>query len=185
MFADVEKRAICANPQRATAAHLGLFATSQIPSGTIIVPKWHEDFYVGMDGWQFLEVDVILELPSAQRDLFFRYGLDTGFQQIVGPVEERYVTTLDNFINHACEPNLTYDHQGNVITGRTIDSDEQLTIDYGCFTVNFDEEFECECGSPGCRGRVKKDDWRMLAARYGYAMPRFLHPYIQELMAAK
>jgi hypothetical protein len=151
----------------------------------VIVPKWHEDFYVGMDGWRFLEVDMILQLPSAQRDLFFRYGLDTGFQQIVGPVEERYVTTLDNFINHSCEPNLTYDHQGNVITGRMIEPDEQLSIDYGCFTVNFDEDFECECGSPNCRGRVKKDDWRILALRYGYSMPRFLHPYVRELMAAK
>lgn len=175
MFSGVEKRV-------KSGSHAGLFATSGITAGTVIVPKWHEDFYVGMEGWRFLDVDAILELPPLQKSLFFRYGLDTGFRHIVGPLEECHVTTLDNFINHACEPSLTYDHHGNVIAGRPIRRDEELTIDYGCFTVNFDEDFTCECGSPRCRGRVRKDDWRLLAPRYGYAMPRFLHPYIRDLL---
>ena len=176
MFPNVEKRV------KATD-HFGLFATRNIPAGVVIVPKWHEDFYLGMEGWHALHVDEILRLPPAKKDLFIRYGLDVGISRIVGPSEECHVTTLDNFINHACEPNLTYDHDGNVVTGRPIQQDEELTIDYGCFTVNFDEDFVCDCGSRGCRRRVRKDDWRMLALRYGYAMPRFLHPHIRPLLA--
>lgn len=147
----------------------------------VIIPKWHEDFYHGLEGWQALHVDQILKLPDTQRELFFRYGLDTGFEEIVGPLDPRHVTTLDNFINHSCEPNLAYDHSGNVIAGRHIDAEEELTIDYGCFAVNFDEDFSCQCRSSNCRGRVRKDDWRMLAARNGFAMPRFLHAHIREL----
>ena len=91
MLADIEKRAIRANPHSERAS-FGLFATCPIPPGAVVVPKWHEDFYVGMEGWRFLGVEAILQLPPPQRQLFFRYGLDTGFQEIVGPVEERYVT---------------------------------------------------------------------------------------------
>ena len=175
MFRGVEKRA-------KAPGQFGLFGTGDIPAGVVIVPGWHEDFYLGMEGWQFLTVDEILRLPSANRDLFTRYGLDVGFSRIAGPCEERHVTTLDNFINHSCEPNLTYDHGGNVIAGRPIRQDDELTIDYGCFAVNFDEEFLCDCGSPRCRRRVRKDDWRMLARQYGYAMPRFLHEHIRPLL---
>jgi SET domain len=175
MFADLEKR-----PK--SAAHFGLFATRNIPAGVVIIPKWHEDFYVGMEGWQFLTVDEILHLPPPKKRLFFRYGLDVGFSQIVGPSEERHVTTLDNFINHSCEPTLTYDYCGNVITASPLRQDAELTIDYGCFTVNFDEAFDCECGSRTCRRRVRRDDWRKLAPHYGYAMPRFLHEHIRAVL---
>jgi hypothetical protein len=175
MFSAVEKRA-------KGAGYFGLFATNKIAAATVIVPKWHEDFYVGMEGWHCLEAGEILCLPSEEKNLFIRYGLDVNFSQIVGPRAERYVYTLDNFINHSCDPTLTYDHYGNVVTRHDLESDEELTIDYGCFTVNFDEGFECDCGSPNCRGIVTKDDWRGLAARYGYGMPRFLHPHIESLL---
>ena len=175
MFRGVEKRL-------KEAGRFGLFATGNIPPGMVIIPGWHETFYVGMEGWQFLSVDEILRLPPENKNLFIRYGLDVDFSRIVGPSEERYVTSLDNFINHSCEPNLTYDHGGNVISRKPIRQDDELTIDYGCFTVNFDEGFICDCGSQGCRRRVRKDDWRMLARRYGYAMPRFLHEHIRPLL---
>jgi len=175
MSAEVEKR-----PKQAD--HFGLFAAKEIAAGAVIIPRWHEDFYVGMDGWHFLHVGEILRLPLEEKNLFIRYGLDVGFSYIVGPVAKRYVHTLDNFINHSCEPTLTYDYCGNVVTRRALRRDEELTIDYGCFTVNFDESFECECGSTNCRGQVRKDDWRKLISRYGYAMPRFLHDQIHPIM---
>jgi carboxynorspermidine decarboxylase len=60
--------------------------------------------------------------------------------------------------------------------------DTELTIDYGCFAVNFDEDFDCQCGSRTCRRRVRSNDWRKLAEQYGYAMPRFLHEQIRALL---
>ena len=76
-----------------------------------------------------------------------RYGLDTDFDQIIGPVDISFVTDPDNFINHSCDPNLRYDTAGNVVAARDIRKGEEVFIDYGCFIVNFDEPFNCTCGA--------------------------------------
>jgi len=47
--------------------------------------------------------------------------------------------------------------------------------------VNFDEPFTCTCGTRNCRGRIRRQDWRKLAATYGMNMPRFLHSRIATL----
>jgi hypothetical protein len=117
----------------------------------------------------------VRKLPPETRKLFLRYGLDTDFDQIIGPVDINFVTTPDNFINHACDPNLRYDVAGNVVAARDIRKGEEVFIDYGCFIVNFDEPFDCSCGSHNCRGRIRRQDWKKLAATYGMNMPRFLH----------
>ena len=149
-----------------------------IPAGAIVVPEWHERFYLGMPGWQRFTVREIAALPENVRALVVQYGLDEDFDRIVGPVDLAAVTTIDNFINHSCDPNLGYDFQDNVITTRAIETGEELTIDYGCFVVNLDEAWECRCGARGCRKSVRRDDWMKLGERYGYAMPRFLHSRI-------
>jgi hypothetical protein len=131
-----------------------------------------------MEGWIRLDRRQVRKLPRDQKKLFLRYGLDQDFDQIIGPVDIRYVTTPDNFINHSCDPNLRYDAAGNVVAARRIAKGEQVFIDYGCFIVNFDEPFDCACGSHNCRGRIRRQDWKKLAATYGMNMPRFLHSRI-------
>ncbi|HEX4137822.1 MAG TPA: SET domain-containing protein-lysine N-methyltransferase [Bryobacteraceae bacterium] len=164
---------------------LGIFAVRAVPQGAPVLPRWHEDFWTGLPGWREFTADEILALPRPQRVLAFRYGLDIDFGRIVAPLDDSFVTTLDNFLNHSCEPNLGYDLDGNVITMREISPDEELTIDYGCFAVNFDEPWECRCGTPSCRGQILNTDWKQLAARYGLAMPRFVRSRIIALVAAK
>ena len=159
-----------------------MYANEGIAAGAVIVPKWNEGFYRSMEGWVRLSTDEIERLPAAQRDLFLRYGMDEDFGFIAGPLDEKYVHTPDNYVNHSCSPNLRYDTLGNVVAARDVRKDEELRIDYGCFTVNFDEEFECACGAAECRGRVTKDDWKILARKYGYAMPRFLHGRIAAIL---
>ena len=156
----------------------GAFATEDLPQGTIVIPKWNESFYDGMEGWIRLDRRQVLKLPPETRKLFLRYGLDTDFNQIIGPVDINFVTTPDNFINHACDPNLRYDAAGNVVAARDIRKGEEVFIDYGCFIVNFDEPFDCSCGSHNCRGRIRRQDWKKLAVTYGMNMPRFLHSRI-------
>jgi hypothetical protein len=156
----------------------GAFATEALPQGTVVIPKWNESFYDGMEGWVRLDRRQVLKLPPETRKLFLRYGLDTDFNQIIGPVDINFVTTPDNFINHACDPNLRYDVAGNVVAARDIRKGEEVFIDYGCFIVNFDEPFSCSCGSHNCRGRIRRQDWKKLAATYGMNMPRFLHSRI-------
>ena len=113
--------------------------------------------------------------------LFRRYGLDTDFDEILGPVDISFVTDPDNFINHSCDPNLRYDTAGNVVAARDIRKGEEVFIDYGFFVVNFDEPFTCTCGTRSCRGRIRRQDWKKLAATYGMNMPRFLHSRIATL----
>ena len=156
----------------------GAFAAEDLQEGTIVVPSWHEAFYEGMEGWVRLDRRQVRKLPRDAKRLFLRYGLDQGFDQIIGPVDIRYVTTPDNFINHSCDPNLRYDIAGNVVAARFIAQGEQVFIDYGCFIVNFDEPFDCACGAPNCRGRIRRQDWKKLAITYGMNMPRFLHSRI-------
>src|SRR5579883_30948 len=157
----------------------GAFATEDLAPGAIVLPQWHESFYRGMEGWVTLSRREILGLPLERRELFFRYGLDEDFDRIVGPLHLGYVRTVDNFINHSCEPNLRYDRAGNVVTARDIRAGEELSIDYGCFIVNFDERFECRCGAADCRTHIRRNDWRKLATKYGFNMPRFLHSHIE------
>ena len=156
----------------------GAFAAENLEQGTIVVPKWHESFYEGMEGWVRLDRRQVRKLPRDAKKLFLRYGLDQDFDQIIGPVDIRYVTTPDNFINHSCDPNLRYDVAGNVVAACSIAKGEEVFIDYGCFIVNFDEPFDCNCGAASCRGRIRRQDWKKLVATYGMNMPRFLHSRI-------
>lgn len=56
--------------------------------------------------------------------------------------------------NHSCDANCEY--QGlNVITNREIKKGEELTLDYAQFLDHTMEPFECQCGSPKCRGLIK------------------------------
>ena len=163
----------------------GAFATEDLEEGTVVIPKWNESFYDGMEGWIRLDRRQVRKLPRDTRQLFLRYGLDTDFGQIIGPVDINYVTTPDNFINHSCDPNLRYDAAGNVVAARDIRKSEEVFIDYGCFVVNFDEPFNCSCGAASCRGRIRRQDWKKLAVTYGMNMPRFLHSRIARALKAE
>lgn len=160
----------------------GVFTRVAIPAGTPIIARWNEDFYDGMEGWRRLSPGEILQLPQTQQELFFRYGLDLDFGCIVGPLGAEYVVSIDNFINHSCAPNLGYDEDGNVVALDDLPPDRELLIDYGTFTVNFDESFACGCGAPNCRVKISRDDWKRLARQSNYGFPKFLRPRIVELL---
>jgi uncharacterized protein len=170
---------------RPSRCDTGAFATEDLKEGTVVIPKWNESFYDGMEGWVRLDRRQVKSLPRDAQQLFLRYGLDTDFDQIIGPVDINYVTTPDNFINHSCDPNLRYDAAGNVVAARDIGKGEEVFIDYGCFIVNFDEPFDCSCGAASCRGRIRRRDWKKLAVTYGMNMPRFLHSRIARALKAE
>lgn len=156
----------------------GVFATCTIPAGTVLIHRWHEEAR-WLEGWQVLSVEEIDRLPPASQALFLRYGLDHDFGYICGPTDLAHVTSLDNFINHACAPNLGYDDAGNVVALREISAGEELRIDYGSFIVNYDEPFRCGCGHESCRGTISRDDWRILATRPGVILPPFVRRRIE------
>jgi SET domain-containing protein len=58
------------------------------------------------------------------------------------------------FINHSCEPNVVAREQKGRIwysSLRRIEPGEELTVDY---RLDSDEEYECICGAPSCRGKL-------------------------------
>ncbi len=55
--------------------------------------------------------------------------------------------------NHSCVPNTAYDGL-NVIATRNILKGEELTLDYASFLDENMEPFNCQCGSPECRGLI-------------------------------
>jgi len=56
--------------------------------------------------------------------------------------------------NHSCEANTQYVGL-NVVAARSIESGEELTLDYATFLGDDMEPFKCCCGKPQCRGLIK------------------------------
>ncbi|MEY3211030.1 MAG: hypothetical protein RIT28_1511 [Pseudomonadota bacterium] len=148
--------------RRRRDGQLGVFAREPIPAGTVLIYRWCEAYYLGLDGWDLLSTAEIDALPEDRLALARQYGLDADFGWIFAPRRRADVYTLDNFLNHSCAPNTLFDADGSVITPVNVAPGEELTVDYGAFTVNYDEPFACACGATACRGRVTRQDWRTL-----------------------
>jgi len=61
---------------------------------------------------------------------------------------------------------------------KNIKKGEELTYDYASTETMYLDFEKCVCGSPECRGAVKKTDWMIpeLRERYGrHFMPYILH----------
>lgn len=67
---------------------------------------------------------------------------------------EPSVNTIFRRLNHSCDANA-YFRGRNLYAWTNIHIDEQITIDYNCTELELDSEFECNCGSTGCVGRIK------------------------------
>jgi hypothetical protein len=76
--------------------------------------------------------------------------------------------------NHSCEPNVGFSGQIGLVAMRDIEAGEEINFDYAmCDGTSYDE-FDCQCGSGNCRGRVTGSDWMRpeLWEKYdGYFIP--------------
>ena len=82
------------------------------------------------------------------------------FRQYAVPLSEEVFMFWDenpaNWIpqNHSCEPNIGY--RGlNIYALRDIAAGEELTVDYATIENEDFPEFQCQCGSPKCRGIIR------------------------------
>lgn len=100
-------------------------------------------------------------------------------QRIVQVEEELFLETPaerepSDCFNHSCDPNVGFSGQVALVAMRDIQPGEELTFDYAMCDGSPYDEFECLCGSPGCRGRVTGNDWKRpeLWEKYdGYFIP--------------
>jgi hypothetical protein len=84
--------------------------------------------------------------------------------------------------NHSCDPNLWMAGPSRVVAARGIAAGEELTIDYALHSIRPGWEMTCSCGTSGCRGTIRGDDWRRpdLQQRYRGHWP----PVLEELIEA-
>jgi SET domain-containing protein len=140
----------------------GLYSKKSYFRNEIILSEseWYADL---TEDWITLSVSEVNGLSESEKEAFLKYSFDIAFGETKGTFHETALSNPANFINHSCHPNTEFDGQDNIRAKRDIRNGEELTIDYGTFTVNFDQTFVCGCGHNNCRKLVRKDDWKQLA----------------------
>ncbi len=76
--------------------------------------------------------------------------------------------------NHSCDPNVGFSGQIALVAMRDIEVGEEINFDYAMCDGTPYDEFDCQCGSENCRGRVTGSDWMRpeLWEKYeGYFIP--------------
>jgi hypothetical protein len=82
-----------------------------------------------------------------------------------------------DFINHSCSPNAGLSGQIAIVAMEAIEPGTEVTIDYAMCDGSPYDEFDCQCGSSACRGRVTGEDWRNPSLWKRYA--GHFSPYLQ------
>jgi hypothetical protein len=108
---------------------------------------------------------------------------------VIGTKYEHEIEDTD-FVNHSCNPNAGIKGQIFLVAMRSIAIDEEITFDYAMvlhkpegLKTEYEEGFECQCGSRNCRGRVTYNDWKIpeLQARYHGFFSQYLQEKIEKL----
>jgi hypothetical protein len=166
---------------RETKIGRGLFACQPIARGTLM---FSEDDWVDETetrAFSVLTPAQLDKLSAALRSAFTRYGYNTALDQVTGTFHPEAVRHPVNFINHSCDPNLGYDGMDAIIALCGISPGEEIRMDYGTYSFSFDHEFTCACGAWGCRGKVRRDDWKSLV-RMGLRLPGFMRAEVDRIL---
>ncbi len=102
-------------------------------------------------------------------------------QRVLQMDEDLYMLTAEekepnDCFNHSCEPNLGFFGQIGLVAMRDIEAGEELTFDYAMSDGGPYDEFDCYCGSAGCRSKVTGNDWKLPALWKKYE--GYFSPYL-------
>lgn len=88
-----------------------------------------------------------------------------------------------DWINHSCAPNAGLEDEVSLVALCRIEPGEEITFDYATADGSPYDEFDCDCGSPLCRGRVQGSDWQQpeLWTRYGDRFSPYLRRRIEAM----
>lgn len=102
---------------------------------------------------------------------------------LVGISEDLYLgspetdeLSMDDYMNHSCNPNVGMQDEVTLVAKRAIDPDEELTADYAIWLNNEDYVMNrsCNCGDENCRHRITGTDWKLKSVQdenRGYFSP--------------
>lgn len=93
--------------------------------------------------------------------------------------EER---SIGDFVNHSCNPTTHLVGEITLVAARDLGVGEQLTYDYATSDSAPYDEFECDCGSDRCRGKVTGEDWMDPLVQQQYQ--GCFSPYLQRRIEA-
>jgi hypothetical protein len=134
--------------RRARGNGRGVFAVRPIPAGAVVLTF----------GGARLARDRIAD---------FTHTLEVADGVFLGPSGG-----VDDYVNHACEPNCAVFVEGDAVVLRAVRdvaAGEQVTMDYSLTMITDPTAFECRCGAPRCRGRVQPFPRLPAALRREYA----------------
>lgn len=121
---------------------LGVFATADIPKGTLIYVR--DPLELKLNPRDFNALDV------AQKAAIEKYSyVDAQGNLVVSWDHAKYM-------NHSCECNTMGTAYGFEIALRDIGAGEELTTEYG--VLNIQLEYEIGCGCRECRGMLRSGD---------------------------
>jgi hypothetical protein len=125
----------------------GAVATELIPKGTIV--------------WVHDELDQVFTPAQVERlSNGYRHVLDT-YTFLNREGNRVLCWDLARYVNHSCDPNCLSPGLDLEVAVRDIAPGEPLTDDYAA--LNLTAAWDCQCGSPRCRGRVSSGDFPALA----------------------
>lgn len=121
----------------------GVFATDNIPEGTIVYVKDSLELVV-------TPTDYLLHSEEV-KEVIEKYSyIDQNGNRIISWDFAKYV-------NHCCNCNTISTGYGFEIAIRDIQKGEQITDEYGIFNLTY--PMEVSCGSANCRKVIKPDDF--------------------------
>ena len=132
----------------------GLFTTRRIQTGEIVVQ---------LRGYLFSMDQVRSGLARPESLTGFSEDIYLGSPHLCQ-------RTLDEYLNHSCDPNLWLDDDTTIIARKVIPAGKEITIDYATFEI--DENWKlpslCNCGAEMCRHTVSGHDWTIPALQKRY-----------------
>ena len=122
----------------------GMFAARPIPlGGTVFAGEGRSQRIISRG-------HVERTWSEADREVFYRYAYPVGPEVFVLWDLEPSGWAPQN---HSCDPNTGF--RGlDLVALRDVAAGEELTVDYATFYDSRMIPFDCECGSPSCRGRI-------------------------------
>lgn len=121
----------------------GLFALEEIPAGELLV-VW---------GGELRTADQIVALQDGGNC----HGLQVEDGVYLWSIRDG---DAGDYVNHSCDPNAWVSGQISLLARRELRAGEEITFDYATTDASDYDTFECQCGSPLCRGVVTGQDWQ-------------------------
>lgn len=149
---------------------MGIFMKAAIKKGEVVI-IWGGEIFTEED------------LRTGKTDESTAVEVEEGLY-LAAPVGVKI--TIDDLMNHSCDPNLWMKDAVTLEARRDIKAGEELTADYAMWVGNTrvgDKHymrFKCNCGSPLCRGYIVEDDWKLLELQERYK--GHFSPYLERRM---